>query len=489
MNKPNIVFIMADDMGFGDVGCNNPESKIPTQNMDRLATEGIRLTDAHSPFAVCSPTRYGVLTGRYCWRTPLMHGVFGSYEPPLIEKDRLTVAKLLKRHGYTTASVGKWHLGLGFQLKDGEHFDFPPTFLYTGVDREFEEKIDFSKPITGGPIELGFDYFFGTAGCSTGGRPFAFFENDQTVGQPEYREGTGMTTPGWENKKVDPTFAEKAIAFIEKQADSDDPFFLYLTPSAPHEPCRPVDVPDFASGKSKAGARGDLVWLVDWMVGQVLDTLKQTGKADNTLVIVTSDNGATPGDVAPKSESGETQWETYGHKSCGDYRGYKAHSWEGGHREPFLARWPGIIEPGLVRDDLCDLIDFMATCSAIVGDELKGEEGQDSLNMLPVLMNQELSEPYRKASVYMSSYGTYALRTLDWKLIHENKTSGGWGPPRGTRPVPGGPGQLYNIKEDVYETNDLFDQMLEKTEELIEQLKHFTRGKYPTTYWTQKPLK
>ena len=332
MEKPNIVFIMADDMGYGDVGCYNPDSKIPTPNMDRLAREGIRFTDLHSPFAVCSPTRYGVLTGRYCWRTPLGHGVFSSYEPPLIEKDRLTVAGLLKRHGYTTAAIGKWHLGLGYQVKDGEQVEFPPTFIRTTVDRAFEEKLDFTKPLTGGPLELGFDYFFGTSGCSTGGKPFGFIENDRFTEEMEYCEGQGMTARGWENEDVDPTFAQKAVEFIERQAGLDDPFFLYLVPSAPHEPCRREVVPEFARDRSRAGARGDLVWLVDWMVGEVLEALERTGKMENTLVIVTSDNGATPGDfidpeegnlgaspdddedVIWQDETGQTRWRLYGHK-------------------------------------------------------------------------------------------------------------------------------------------------------------------------------
>ena len=505
MEKPNIVFIMADDMGYGDVGCYNSDSKIPTPNMDRLAREGIRFTDLHSPFAVCSPTRYGVLTGRYCWRTPLGHGVFSSYEPPLIEKDRLTVAGLLKRHGYTTAAIGKWHLGLGYQIKDGEQVEFPPTFIRTTVDRAFEEKLDFTKPLTGGPLELGFDYFFGTSGCSTGGKPFGFIENDRFTEEMEYCEEQGMTARGWENKDVDPTFAQKAVEFIEQQADRDDPFFLYLVPSAPHEPCRREVVPEFARDQSKAGARGDLVWLVDWMVGEVLEALERTGKAGDTLVIVTSDNGATPGDfidpeeegnlgaspdddedVIWQDETGQTKWRLFGHKSCGDWRGYKAHIWEGGHREPFIARWPGKIEPGTVCDELADLIDFMATCTALVGDELHGEEGQDSRNILPLLLGEQVEEPCRDSAIYQSSYGVYAIRKGDWKFIQGTKGSGGWGPPKGVSPVPGAPGQLYNVKEDPCEQNDLFDQRPELVEKLTLELEARIGEGYPDKNWLKR---
>jgi len=504
VEKPNIVFIMADDMGYGDVGCYNSDSKIPTPNMNRLAREGIRFTDLHSPSAVCSPTRYGVLTGRYCWRTPLGHGVFSSYEPPLIEKERLTVPGLLKRHGYTTAAIGKWHLGLGFQARDGEHLEFPPTFIRTTVNRDFEEKLDLTKPLTGGPLDLGFDYFFGTA---TGkGKPFGFIENDRFIEEMGYREevrrgarGEGMTARGWQIKDVDPSFSKKAVEFIEKQAGSGDPFFLYLVPSAPHEPCYREVVPEFARDQSQAGARGDLVWLLDWIVGQVLEALERTGKAENTLIMVTSDNGATPGDFVQdkdgansqdvkadiiwQDETRQTKWRMYGHKSCGDWRGYKAHIWEGGHREPFIARWPGKIEPGAVCDELCDLIDFMATCATLVGDELHGEEGQDSRNILPLLLGEQVEEPCRDMAIYQSSYGVYALRKGDWKLIPGTKGSGGWGPPKGIRPVPGTPGQLYNMKEDPYEQNDLFEERPELVEQLTAELEAQIREGYPDKSW------
>ncbi|MBT7101415.1 sulfatase-like hydrolase/transferase, partial [Candidatus Poribacteria bacterium] len=261
--RPNIVFIMADDMGYGDVGCYNPDSKIPTPNMDRLAEEGVRFTDAHSPSAVCTPTRYGVLTGRYCWRSALKHSVLFGYEPPLIEPERLTVAGLLKRAGYHTAAIGKWHLGLGYSAKPGEDVDFDRPLPWGNATREFEEQIDFTARITGGPTELGFDYFFGASGCPTCQPPYGFIEDDRFVDPPsEYHDDPvftsrpGMMSPGWRHKDADPKIAAKAVEYIESRAGSDAPFFVCLTSDAPHEPCTDEDNPEFARGKSDAGPRG-----------------------------------------------------------------------------------------------------------------------------------------------------------------------------------------------------------------------------------------
>ncbi|MHC4620689.1 MAG: sulfatase-like hydrolase/transferase, partial [Planctomycetota bacterium] len=285
----NIVFIMADDMGYGDVGCYNPQSKIPTANMDRLAAQGVRFTDAHSPSAVCTPTRYGVLTGRYCWRTRLKRGVLDGFSQPLISKDQMTVAELLKKHGYRTACIGKWHLGVGWQSKDGG----------TITDSRDAGRVDFTKPVTDGPNEHGFDYSFITAACSTVDSPYVFIENGMCTAQPtakmvrkdtvtKFGSRWGPMVPGWSNENVDPTYVEKTRQFIKRhqQNHADRPFFLYLPLSAPHAPWLP---PDFVKGRSSEGPRGDLVALVDWCVGEVVDTLDQMNLADNTLVIATSD--------------------------------------------------------------------------------------------------------------------------------------------------------------------------------------------------------
>lgn len=470
---------MADDMGYGDVGCYNPDSKIPTPNMDQLAQEGILCTDAHSPAAVCTPTRYGVLTGRYCWRSRLKRGVLYGYEPPLIEPERLTVASLLKDAGYNTACVGKWHLGLGFSTKSGYDFDFNAPLPWSNAGRELEENIDFSAPITGGPNDLGFDYFYGNSGCPTCQPPYGFIENNHFVEipssyheVPEFTSRPGMMTPDWDHKDADPIIAQKAVEYIEKQADSEDPFFLYLTPSAPHEPCTEAVVPEFARGQSDAGPRGDLVWLVDWMVGEVMQALDRTGKTDNTLIFATSDNGALPGDRI-QGDNSPMPYHLYDHKSCGDWRGYKAHIWEGGHREPLIARWPGVIEANSETDELICLTDLMATCAAIVGTDVPDDAGQDSCNVLPNLLNEQPEKPIRQVIVHHSSNGVFSIRHNEWKLILETQGSGGWPPPRGEGPKQGTPGQLYHIIDDPSETDNLWETHPAKIQELTSLLEKF----------------
>ena len=267
---------MADDLGYGDVGVYNRDAKIPTPHMDRLATQGIRLTDAHSADSVCTPSRYALMTGRYCWRGRLKQGVLFNYEPPLIDPGQMTVASLLRRHGYTTGLVGKWHLGLGFTAKPGRNVDFSRPLPWPDgpqPDRSVGESIDFAAAVFGGPEELGFDYAYYTAGCSTDQEPFCFIENRRFLGMEHatYRHPagswrSGMTSPRWVNETVDVSFTEKAVRFItrsQKESSQGNPFFLYLALSAPHSPHL---VPDFAKGKSRAGVRGDMVWLVDWSI-------------------------------------------------------------------------------------------------------------------------------------------------------------------------------------------------------------------------------
>ena len=470
---PNIVFIMADDIGYGDVGCYNSDNKIPTPNIDRLAREGIIFTDAHSPSAVCTPTRYGVLTGRYCWRSDLKYGVLYGYEPPLIEPERLTVAGLLKRAGYHTACVGKWHIGLGYTTKRGKHIDFDRPLPWPNADREMEAKIDFAQPLRGGPVDLGFETFYGTSGCPTCQPPYGFIQNDRFVEIPSvyhetpvYTSRAGMMAPGWDHKDADPIICQKAVEYIESRAHSQQPFFLYLVPSAVHEPCTESVVPEFARGKSQAGPRGDLGWLFDWLVGQVVDALERTDKAQDTLIIVTSDNGALPGDRI-LDRNGQQVYRTYDHKSCGDWRGFKSHIWDGGHREPFIAHWPGVIEPGRSTDELTCLTDLMATCAAIVGLDLPGDAAEDSYDILPVLRGEKHDTPIREALVHHSGFGVFSIRQGPWKLIVDTLGSGGWPPPRGTQPQPGTPGQLYDLDRDPQETRNLWDEH----PEIIERLK------------------
>lgn len=475
-NRPNIVYIMADDMGWGDVSCFNPESRIPTPHMDRLAQQGRRFTDAHSPSAVCTPTRYGVLTGRFCWRSHLRANVLYGYEPPLIEPSRRTVANLLQDAGYHTAAIGKWHLGLGFSVKPGFFYDFNRALPWRNAEREFEEIVDFTQPLLGGPKDLGFDYFYGASGCPTCQPPYGFIE-DRHFGelpsiyhdQPSFTSRRGMMAPSWEHKEADPRFAAKAVQYIKDISTEDAPFFLYLNADAPHEPCTRPDVPEFARDQSGAGPRGDLVWLFDWMVGQVMQALDETNQAEDTLVLVTSDNGALPGDRL-QGQTGPMPYATYGHKSSADWRGYKAHIWEGGHREPLIARWPGVVEAGTTSDELVSLVDFMATCADITGQPLEPHMGEDSVSLLPALQAPEGESAGRKDLIHHSQTGVFSLRSGDWKAIFETRTSGGWAPPPGEAPVPLAPGQLYNLREDPGEEHNLWDTESQMVADLGQQM-------------------
>ena len=454
--NPNIIFIMADDMGYGDVGCYNAESKIPTPNIDKLATEGVWFTDAHTPSAVCTPTRYGVLTGRCCWRSRLKRGVFGGFDRPLIEKDRMTVASLLKEHGYGTACIGKWHLGLNWGTKEAQPAD---------SEEDYEQMdVDFSKPIKDGPRTLGFDYFFGTAACTTDDPPFCFIENEYTVGIPNIicpedpadEDRELLMVPGWRHEDADIEFTNKAIAFIKKHTESEvgNPFFVYLPLSVPHIPWLP---PDCVKGKSGAGPRGDQVVLFDWSVGQIVKVLDKLGISDNTLLIITSDNGLREG--------------VNGHKSAGDLRGLKGSIWEGGHRVPFIARWPGKIKAGTTSDEVICLTDLIATCAAIVGAELPNDAGQDSYNILPALLGEKLDKPIREAIVHHSGSGVFAIRQGEWKLILESKGAGYHdGPPKA-----GSPGQLYNLADDPYEKDDLWAKHPEVVERLTKLLNKYKK--------------
>ena len=452
-DRPNIIYIMADDMGYGDPGCYGAE-KIPTPNMDRVAADGVIFTDAHSSSAVCTPSRYSVLTGRYCWRTRLKQGVEGGLSRPLIDPARLTVAGLLKQAGYATAAVGKWHVGLDWQDKEGVRRD---TNVW-----EDEGLVDYTKPVLGGPTVLGFDYFFGIAG-SLDMPPYCHIENDRTVGIPnvpkkEYfaQQKKGFQVEGWDDTRVDVLHCEKAVAWLKDHAarKPDQPFFLYLTPSAPHRPCVP---PGFLAGRSQAGARGDMVCVVDWMVGEIDKALAEIGRAEDTLVMITGDNGAQPYDV---------DRQLHGHKSCGELRGYKSHVWEGGHREPFIVRWPKRIAAGGRREQTICLMDLMATCAEMTGQDLPDHAAEDSFSFLPALLD-EGGRTTRPDLIHHSVRGLFSIRRDNWKLVlgrgggglvHENL-------PRLTQDDDL-PGQLYDMAADFREEHNLYARHPDVVEEL-----------------------
>ncbi|MBN1685421.1 MAG: arylsulfatase, partial [Spirochaetales bacterium] len=376
--KPNIVYILADDMGYGDVGCLNPDCRFPTPSLDRLGREGMMFTDAHSSSSLCTPSRYSILTGRYCWRTYLKSGVLWGTGSAIIESGRGTVASLLKNAGYSTACIGKWHLGWDWAVKPG-YEDRVDIDTMSGEDGRMDW-IDFSRPIKNGPTTRGFDYYYGII-ASLDMPPYVYVEDDMPSPEPlAWQEQDGMCRPGlrgqslrWNN--VLPNLTERAVSYIEDQT-ADQPFFLYFPLTAPHTPIAPAD--EF-KGKSGMNDYTDFCMEVDHRVGQVLDALDRKGLADNTIVIFATDNGAS-------GNHARCPWlaKEFGHYSSYIYRGYKSDIWDGGHRLPFLLRWPGMVKPGSVCDQRVGLFDLFATAAEITGQAIPDNEGEDSVSLLPV---------------------------------------------------------------------------------------------------------
>jgi len=444
--KPNIVFILADDLGYGDVASYNRESKIPTPNLDRLAAQGMMFEDAHTSSSVCTPTRYSTLTGRYAWRTHLQAGVLDGFSVPLIASDRLTVASLLKANGYATAGIGKWHLGLDWQKKENSNpTDLPPGNRPKGRKAM---SVAWTKPILNGPIALGFDYYYGIS-ASLDMPPFVFIENDHVTDIPTTEKRWGRAGPAAENfeaREVMPQLTRKAKRWIEQRAAEKKPFFLYLAYSAPHTPILPT--PEW-QGKSGLNAYADFVMQTDAAVGELMEALEIAGFSTNTLVIFTSDNGCSP-------SANFGQLKAKGHNPSGPWRGHKADIWEGGHRVPYIARWPGKVKAGTTSKETICLSDFLATSAAIVGAKLPQTAGEDSVNMLPALLGRESKEPLREALVHHSIQGEFAIRKGPWKLAL-CPGSGGWSAPNDAAARKQGlpPVQLYHLTQDPGETNNL----------------------------------
>ncbi|MCK0157160.1 arylsulfatase [Cellulophaga sp. F20128] len=477
--KPNIIIILADDLGYGDPEVYNTESKIPTPNINALAQSGIRFTNAHAPSSVCTPTRYGILTGQYAWRTPLKSAVLWMWDKPLIEKDRLTMPKMLKSNGYNTASIGKWHLGWRWKGLDNNYMnDTIPIGDYSLKGRnELWKKIDFTKPIGGGPLEAGFDYYFGDDVPNFA--PYAYIENNTFVKTPDTLKlagmygGPGPMTSGWDLTEVMPTITAKSVAYIEEQAESDKPFFLYFALTAPHTPIAPTK--NFI-GKSKAGLYGDFVHEVDWTVGEIIAALKRTGQLDNTLVVFTSDNGSPQRDG--QNMGGATgSVKKYGHDPSRPLKGIKADIWEGGHRVPFIVSWPKQISNMQVSDQLIGLNDLMATFSAITNDSKDAVPFEDSMDFSTVLQTNEKT-PIREDLVHHSIKGMFAIRKGSWKFI-DGIGSGGWsGIPVAKKGSSLPKGQLYNLDTDLGEKNNLYDQYPDIVETLRLQLKQYKEQGY-----------
>jgi arylsulfatase A-like enzyme len=458
IGKPNIVLILADDLGYGDVGCYNSQSKIPTPNLDRLAAEGMRFTDAHAPDAMCTPSRYGLLTGRYCFRSRLKGGVLPPWGDTLIEEGRLTLPALLRQNGYATACLGKWHLGWTWPTKDGR-----PASSTNGLGN-----VDFTRPIPNGPTTRGFDYYFGVDLPNY--PPYCFIENDRTVGIPSvvaplHKGGINRPGPmvaGWNLTNILPEITRRAVQCVEDASRTNRPFFLYFSLTAPHYPIVPTD--EFR-GRSQAGAYGDFVAQVDGTVGQVLAAISRASIASNTLVIFTSDNGPECVEVDPGAYA---RIRLYNHLSMDGLRGVKRDTWEGGHRVPFLARWPGHVPAGVSSAQTICHVDVLATAAALMGVKLPPNAGEDSYNILPVLLGKQQKRPVREATILHGLRTNFAIRQHDWVLIDAPSGDGNI-----TREHLGEPewfkerrgyvgnkfsGELYDLRTDLSERRNLYGE-------------------------------
>jgi arylsulfatase A-like enzyme len=464
---PNVVIVLADDLGYGDVGAFNPRGRIPTPNLDRLAKEGMRFTDAHTPSAVCTPTRYGLLTGRYPWRTRLARGVLWGNGDALIETGRATLGSMLQRRGYHTAGIGKWHLGLRWAAKPGSTPDRTTNNEKTPVDW-----IDYAQPIADAPTDHGFDEYFGLP-ASLDMRDYVYIEGNRVVEQPTSSiAGAPSTVPAFHRpgragqafrpENVLRDFTNRAVRYVRERGRDHKPFFLYLALASPHTPVLPTA--SFA-GRTSLGPYADFVAETDDSIGKVLQALEETGAAQNTIVIFTSDNGPAP--VANMIEDLRAK----GHDPTAGWRGAKQDLYEGGHRVPFIVRWPGVVAPGSSSDAVIGLIDVFATLAAVVGEPLAPDVAEDSVSVLPVLRNAVAAFERGPALVMQSGAGFLAVREGKWKLCLA-PGSGGLSAPR-----PGSPEektlpavQLFDLQADPGETRNLQANHPEIVKRLRERL-------------------
>lgn len=454
---PNIVFILADDMGYGDVGFNNPDSKIPTPHIDKLAREGISFTDGHSPAQICTPSRYSILTGRYYWRNEVYKEigweVIQAGREPLIEENRLTLPEMLGQNGYHTACIGKWHLGFQWEAKEGEkeigHYN----------------DLDYTKKVNGGPVTRGFDYFFG---LDTPNGSVSFIENEHFTAIPSEKSPKEISwadkiPPGWTYEKIMPTLTQKVLDYIQERAPKDSAFFLYYALTGPHTPI----APDSAFiGKSEAGRYGDFIYQIDYDVGKIVETLKKQGIYDNTVIIFASDNGSPERDGTNYSGPMKSVLK-YDHYPNHPWRGMKADLWEGGHRVPFIIRWHGVTEPNTSSDVTVSLIDIMRTLANYLDIELPGDAAEDSYDIMPALRGEKISghDPF---IIYNSEKP--AIRSGKWKLILDAGPTGfsrhsGYKVPKGAPEA-----QLYDMINDPKEQNNLFEQKPDVVKELKKTL-------------------
>lgn len=465
-DKPNIVILYADDLGYGDLGSFNKNSKIPTPNLDKLATQGLSFTDSHSSSAICSPSRYALLTGRYHWRK--FHKIVPAFGKSSFDSERLTLAEMLKEQGYNTAAIGKWHLGWDWDAirKSKSKPD--------GVE---PEDFDWSKSIPDGPLAHGFDYYFGDNVINF--PPYVWIENDRVTKIPDtmvngdlwplkeghitYRPGPMVT--GWDPYENIPATTKIGVEYIKNKASQDKPFFLYFSYPSPHAPIIPNDKFD---GTSKAGPYGDLVVETDDSIGQLLAAIKAAGIEDNTIVIFTADNG--PENFAYARDLKLGHWSSY------PFRGLKRDNYEGGHRVPMIVRWPQKVPAGKSTDGLTSQIDIMATLASVTGFELPKAAAEDSYDLFP-LWTGEVEKSARNIHVHNTFKNKYAIRNGDWTLIqskngyHQQKQSKAWQTKHGYHNDDNVKGQLFNMKNDPEQRNNLIDKYPEKAEQLAALLK------------------
>ncbi len=450
---PNIVIIYADDMGYGDLGIQNSDSNIPTPHLDQLAREGMRLTDGHSSSGICTPSRYALLTGQYHWRK--FHHIVRSWEGSVFEPAQLTLPEMLQNQGYRTACIGKWHLGWDWSAirKPGAKPTGPKNRPTWPADA-----FDWSKTIPDGPLDHGFDYYFGDDVPNF--PPYTWIENDRVTAPPTVpytpnprpTEGAAEGRPGpmvedWRQDQVMPTLTKKVVEWINQQKDLDKPFFLYFPWTSPHAPIVPTQE---YQGTTSAGPYGDFMHQSDAVAGQVLQALDDSGFRDNTLVIFTADNG-------PERYAYD-RIRNYDHRSMGPLRGLKRDIWEGGHRVPFIVRWPGQVAAGSVSDGLISQIDLMATIAEIVGYQLPETAADDSHSQLPLLKGTGPSA--RQSHVHNTYQDHYAIRDGQWLLVDapSGKVSATpqWFNDQNGYVKNTLPGALYDLSKDIAERNNLY---------------------------------
>ncbi len=478
-DSPNILILYADDLGFGDLGCYNGDSKIPTPNLDKLAAEGMRFTDGHSSSGICTPSRYALLTGRHHWRD--FHGIVNALGDSPFKPERLTLPEMLQEKGYTTAAIGKWHLGWDWDAIK------KPGAKPTGQGRKVTwgpEAFDWSKSIPNGPLAHGFDHYFGDTVINF--PPYCWIEDDKVVRAPdtvmdttkwkEIKEGNWECRPGpmisdWDPYENIPTTTAKAVEYLAKQKGAEKPFFLYFAFPSPHAPIIPNDEFD---GKSQAGPYGDFVYETDDACGRILKALEDNGLTENTVVVFSADNG--PEKYAYARD------EKFGHWSAHPLRGLKRDIYEGGHHVPFIIKWPGVTEAGKTCDALVSQIDLMATFAAATDFELPDENAaEDSHNLLPLLKGDV--DSVRTTHIHNTKTNSYAIRHGDWVLVDDKSgyVSGknkAWEEKHNYPADDKGPVELYNLKEDIGQRKNLAEANADKVTELQALLKKIREQGY-----------